>query len=87
MIYFFYALGKLPLSINMIISNTGPVFIFILSVLFFNGKMLFKDVVGIVVSLLGVFCVSNPSYLQNMISPKEEEIPGILPETKELNGS
>ncbi|EAR93594.1 integral membrane protein DUF6 containing protein (macronuclear) [Tetrahymena thermophila SB210] len=66
-LYFFFALGKLPLSINMVISNTGPIFVFIMSVFFFNGQMQTKDVIGIMIAICGVFCVVNPKLVESLL--------------------
>lgn len=69
--YFFFALGKLPLSINMVISNTGPILVFIMSVLFFDGHMRINDVIGIFIAVGGVYCVSNNKTVTAFFSGKE----------------
>ncbi|EAR90753.2 integral membrane protein DUF6 containing protein (macronuclear) [Tetrahymena thermophila SB210] len=65
-LYYFYAINKLPVSLLLIISNTGPIFVFILNYFLFGVKLTIKDIIGISVSFFGVVMVSDPSYFQSL---------------------
>ncbi len=53
---FLYAIGQteIPSSIAGVINSLTPVFTLILAILFFNGKLIKKQLFGIILSILGV---------------------------------
>jgi len=59
-LYFYFAVTKLPLSLGYIIFNTGPIFVFLLSVLLFNGSIHSREVIGIIIAVIGMLAVTNP---------------------------
>ncbi|KAL4435507.1 hypothetical protein ABPG74_020283 [Tetrahymena malaccensis] len=63
---FFYSINKLPVSLLLIISNTGPIFVFIFNYFLFGVTLTIKDIIGIAVSFFGVVMVSDPNYFQSL---------------------
>lgn len=71
-LYFFFAVTKLPLSLNYVVFNTGPIFVFVLSVLLFGGTILKKEYAGIAVAILGMIAVTNPSIFEELLGIQSE---------------
>lgn len=58
----FYALAHLPTGDALTISNVYPVWIVILSRIFFGHRMRFSTFVLLSISLLGVVCIAQPKF-------------------------
>ncbi|EAR95161.1 integral membrane protein DUF6 containing protein (macronuclear) [Tetrahymena thermophila SB210] len=72
-LYFFFSVKKLPLSIDYVIFNTGPIFVFILSAILFGIAIKKKEMIGILVAFSGIICITNPGLIQSIISFGGEE--------------
>ncbi|KAL4480355.1 hypothetical protein ABPG74_020871 [Tetrahymena malaccensis] len=72
-LYFFFSVKKLPLSIDYVIFNTGPIFVFILSAILFGIAIKRKEMIGIFIAFSGIICITNPGLVQSIISFGGEE--------------
>ena len=59
----YFCFTKLPLELNFIIGNIGPVLVTILNSLILKIKMTKNDIIGTFLAFLGVSLVSSSNYI------------------------
>ena len=60
---FFYAVTHLPLADSTVFHYTNPLFVALLASIFLSEKIGGRELVGVLISLLGVALITQPSFL------------------------
>ncbi len=68
----YFCFTKLPLELNFIIGNIGPVLVTILNSLILKIKMTKNDIIGTFLAFLGVSLVSSSNYIIESLFRKNQ---------------